>query len=66
MSKRRRKRKSKVKRVIVTPDEHFPYEDKAAINVLCQSIEKIKPEIEKAMEWHILEQTELIGKYKRK
>tara|TARA_Y100000310_G_C20588826_1_gene766881 strand:+ start:383 stop:901 length:519 start_codon:yes stop_codon:yes gene_type:complete len=25
-----------------------------------------KPEIEKAMEWHILEQTELIGKYKRK
>jgi len=44
MPKRRRKRKSKVKRVIVTPDKHFPYEDKAAINVLCQSIEKIKPD----------------------
>ena len=39
-----KRKKGSVKRVIVTPDKHFPYEDKPAINVLCQSIEKIKPD----------------------
>ena len=39
-----RKRKTRVKRVIVTPDKHFPYEHKPSINVICQAIEKIKPD----------------------
>ncbi len=34
----------KVKRVIVTPDKHFPYEDKPAINVLIKTIYKVKPD----------------------
>jgi len=34
-----------VKRAIVTPDKHFPFEDKAAIKVLCQAIEVVKPDI---------------------
>ena len=34
-----------MKRAIVTPDKHFPYEDKKAIKVLCQAIELVKPEI---------------------
>jgi hypothetical protein len=38
-------RSSAVKRAIVTPDKHFPLHDKAAINVLTQAIELIKPEI---------------------
>ena len=36
--------KERVKRVIVTPDKHFPIHDRAAINVLCQAIEIIKPD----------------------
>jgi len=40
----RKRKKTRVKRVIVTPDKHFPYEDRPAIDVLCQSIEKIKPD----------------------
>ena len=32
------RRKSPMKRAIVTPDKHFPYHDEAAINVLCKAI----------------------------
>ena len=39
------KRVDPVRRVIVTPDKHFPYHDKAAINVLCRAIEIIKPDV---------------------
>ena len=39
------KRVDPVRRVIVTPDKHFPYHDKAAINVLCKAIEIIKPDV---------------------
>ena len=38
-------RSSSVKRAIVTPDKHFPLADEAAINVLIQAIELVKPEI---------------------
>ena len=34
-----------VRRAIVTPDKHFPYEDKPAINALIKSIELVKPSI---------------------
>ena len=34
-----------VKRAIVTPDKHFPYEDKPAINALVKAIELVKPSI---------------------
>ncbi len=34
-----------MKRAIVTPDKHFPYEDKPAIKVLCKAIELVKPQI---------------------
>jgi hypothetical protein len=40
-----RKTKLKTKRAIVTPDKHFPLHDVPAINVLCQAIEKVKPDI---------------------
>ena len=36
---------NKVKRAIVTPDKHFPFEDKKAIKVLCKAIELVKPDI---------------------
>ena len=36
---------TKVKRAIVTPDKHFPYEDKPAINALIKSISLVKPSI---------------------
>ncbi len=32
-----------VDRAIVTPDKHFPLHDEAAINVVCQAIEMVKP-----------------------
>ena len=38
------KTKVNVKRVIVTPDKHFPYHDVPAINVLCKVIKKVKPQ----------------------
>ena len=38
-------KKTPVRRAIVTPDKHFPLADKAAINVLCQSIEIVKPDL---------------------
>ena len=38
-------RSSTVKRAIVTPDKHFPLHDPAAISVLTQAIELVKPEI---------------------
>ena len=38
-------KKTPVKRAIVTPDKHFPLADKAAIKVLCKSIELVKPDI---------------------
>tara|TARA_R100000458_G_C8278527_1_gene254919 strand:- start:12609 stop:13385 length:777 start_codon:yes stop_codon:yes gene_type:complete len=38
------KRQRKVKRVVVTPDKHFPLHDEKAISVLCKSIEIIKPD----------------------
>jgi len=34
----------KVKRYIVTPDKHFPLHDQKAINVLCKTIEIVKPD----------------------
>ena len=40
-----RRKKSVVKRAIVTPDKHFPLEDKKAIKVVCKAIEIIKPDI---------------------
>tara|TARA_R100000353_G_scaffold63157_1_gene49575 strand:- start:1461 stop:2252 length:792 start_codon:yes stop_codon:yes gene_type:complete len=39
-----RKKRTPVKRVIVTPDKHFPLHDQPSINVLCKSIELIKPD----------------------
>jgi len=35
--------KGVVKRVIVTPDKHFPLHDQKAINVVCKAIEIVKP-----------------------
>jgi len=37
--------KGVVKRAIVTPDKHFPYEDKPAINCLNKAIEIVKPDV---------------------
>nr|BAR34002.1 hypothetical protein [uncultured Mediterranean phage uvMED] len=34
-----------VNRAIVTPDKHFPLHDSKAINVLCKTIEIVKPDI---------------------
>jgi hypothetical protein len=34
-----------VRRAIVTPDKHFPQADMPAINVLCQAIDLVKPQI---------------------
>ena len=34
-----------IKRAIITPDKHFPYADKPAINALCQAIALVKPSI---------------------
>ena len=39
------KKNTPVKRAIVTPDKHFPYADKKAINVVCKAIEIVKPTI---------------------
>ena len=33
-----------IKRVVVTPDKHFPLHDPKAIKVLCKAIEIIKPD----------------------
>ena len=35
--------KGSVKRLIATPDKHFPLEDKPAIKALCKAIEMVKP-----------------------
>ena len=37
--------KKKLRRAIVTPDKHFPIEDKKAIKVVCKAIRIIKPDI---------------------
>ena len=37
--------KGVVKRVIVTPDKHFPLHDQKAINIVCKAIRQIKPNI---------------------
>mgnify|MGYP001201925654 FL=1 len=37
--------KGVVKRAIITPDKHFPLHDEKAINVVCQAIQIIKPDI---------------------
>ena len=34
-----------IKRAIVTPDKHFPLHDSKAINVVCKTIEIVKPDI---------------------
>ena len=34
-----------IKRAIITPDKHFPYEDKPAINALIKAIKLVKPSI---------------------
>ena len=39
------KNASEVRRAIVTPDKHFPYEDKPAINALVKAINLVKPSI---------------------
>ena len=39
-----KKDKGVVKRVIVTPDKHFPLHDKKALNVVCKAIEIVKPD----------------------
>ena len=53
MSKRK---KGAVKRAIVTPDKHFPLADSAAMNVVAQAIELVKPDIYIDLgdvgEWH--------------
>tara|TARA_R100000808_G_scaffold8233_1_gene23336 strand:- start:2839 stop:3618 length:780 start_codon:yes stop_codon:yes gene_type:complete len=36
--------KSSVKRVIATPDKHFPLHDQPAINALCKAINLVKPD----------------------
>jgi len=36
---------SSVRRAIITPDKHFPYEDKPAINALVKAISLVKPSI---------------------
>lgn len=33
-----------VKKYIVTPDKHFPYQDKKSISLLCKIIETVKPD----------------------
>jgi hypothetical protein len=33
-----------IKRVVVTPDKHFPLHDQKAINVLKKTIEIVKPD----------------------
>ena len=33
-----------VKRVVVTPDKHFPLHDKKAISVVCKAIKLIQPD----------------------
>ena len=39
------RRKSRIKRAIVTPDKHFPIHDQCAINVVYKAILKVKPDI---------------------
>ena len=34
-----------IKRAIVTPDKHFPLHDQKSINILCKTIEIVKPDI---------------------
>ena len=38
------KKRTPIKRVVVTPDKHFPLADIPAIKALCKSIEIIKPD----------------------
>ena len=49
-------RRTPVRRAIVTPDKHFPLADMPAINVVCQAIEIVKPDIYIDLgdvgEWH--------------
>ena len=56
----------KVRRAIVTPDKHFPYEDKPAINALIKAIDLVKPSIYIDLgdvgEWESVS----LWKYKRK
>jgi len=40
-----KKRDNSVKRVLVTPDKHFPYADIPAINALCKAITIVKPDV---------------------
>ena len=37
--------KGVIKRAIVTPDKHFPLHDQKSINILCKTIEIVKPDI---------------------
>lgn len=39
------KKKTPVRRAIVTPDKHFPLHDDPAIKVLCKTIEIVKPDL---------------------
>jgi len=49
-------KKTPVRRAIVTPDKHFPLADMPAINVVCKTIEVVKPDIYIDLgdvgEWH--------------
>ena len=51
-----RRKKSAVKRAIVTPDKHFPLADGPAMTVVAQAIELVKPDIYIDLgdvgEWH--------------
>ena len=40
-----KKKNGVIKRAIVTPDKHAPVHDLPAINVVCQAIELVKPDI---------------------
>jgi hypothetical protein len=46
MKKRNRKKdNAAVKRVLVTPDKHFPLGDMPAIRAVCRAIEIVKPDV---------------------
>ena len=49
-------KKNPVRRAIVTPDKHFPLADMPSINVVCKTIEIVKPDIYIDLgdvgEWH--------------
>ena len=55
-----------IKRVVVTPDKHFPLHDQKAINVLCKTIEIVNPDayvdLGDVGEWNAFQHGSLKGK----